>query len=180
MSYLTQDDRKIFGDELLDVAQRSALHVMAPELARLEDENAQMRARLMRADKRSIDQALDQAIPNWRVINNDPRFHQWLREGDTYSRVPRQRLLNEAAERGDANRVVAFFHGFLSEGTAPLGPTRYPSSAATIYTRAEITKMAALRRQGKIDDQAWARWEHEMVAAGREGRIAGALSLDGR
>ena len=50
--YLTQDDRRIFGDELLDVAQRSALHVMAPELQRLEDENVQMRARLMRADIR--------------------------------------------------------------------------------------------------------------------------------
>jgi hypothetical protein len=31
--------------------------------------------------------------------------------------------------------------------------------------------------QGRINDEDWMRWEVEMVAAGREGRIAGALPV---
>jgi hypothetical protein len=33
---------------------------------------------------------------------------------------------------------------------------------------------------GEINDAEWARWEHELIAAGREGRIIGALDLAGR
>jgi hypothetical protein len=39
--------------------------------------------------------------------------------------------------------------------------------------------MWARRRKGQISDEAWARWEHELVAAGREGRIRAALGIDG-
>jgi hypothetical protein len=37
-----------------------------------------------------------------------------------------------------------------------------------------------MRRRGEIGDEEWARWEHELVAAGREGRILGALDPAGR
>ena len=139
----------------------------------------------MRASKRTIDQALDGAVPNWREINRHPQWLEWLQEPDPYSRVKRQRLLDEAVERGDANRVIAFFNGFLGEaawrqGAANQQPSRQAATGQRIYSRSEITRMAALRRQGKIDDQTWARWEHELCAASREGRIAGGLSLDGR
>src|SRR5262249_23299796 len=43
----------------------------------------------------------------------------------------------------------------------------------------QITQMASMRRRGQIGDAEWARWEHELVAAGREGRIRGALNNDG-
>jgi hypothetical protein len=46
-------------------------------------------------------------------------------------------------------------------------------------TCAQIAEMAALRRRGAINDADWARWEYELVAAGREGRIRGALNNDG-
>jgi len=36
-----------------------------------------------------------------------------------------------------------------------------------------------MRRKGQIGDEEWARWEYELVAAGREGRIVGALGVDG-
>jgi hypothetical protein len=186
MGYLTQEDVQNFGPELIDFSQRAAVHAVAPHLQHLEEQNAELRNRLARTAKRMIDQALDQAIPNWQEINNDPRFHQWLRESDPYSRVARQRLLNEAVEREDANRVIRFFQGFISEltGAAPLGPSRdgQPRPAATgqrIYTRPQITKMADLRRKGKIDDQAWARWENELCLASKEGRILNPVRLDG-
>jgi hypothetical protein len=53
------------------------------------------------------------------------------------------------------------------------------SSGKPIYTRGQILQMAAMRRKGEINDQDWLRWEYELVAAGREGRIRGALNNDG-
>jgi hypothetical protein len=39
--------------------------------------------------------------------------------------------------------------------------------------------MAAMRRKGQIGDAEWAKWEHELIRAGREGRIRAALDIDG-
>ena len=44
---------------------------------------------------------------------------------------------------------------------------------------AQIVEMARLRRKGAYSDAQWAAWEAEIVAAGREGRVIGALDADG-
>jgi len=187
--YLTLEDEKNFGPELLDVAIRSARHALAPELQQLHDENAQLRDEVGRATKTTIDQYLDANVPNWRQINANERFHNWLLQSDTFSGVIRDRLLKDAARSGDASRVANFFRAYLaaagqvSAEQAPAG--RAPRRAATtpsgqrIYDRSEITRMWERRRQGKIDDQSWARWEAELCRASAEGRIRGGLDQDG-
>ena len=184
MSYLTQQDLDNFGPELLDVAQRAARHAMAPALNRLEQENEELRDEVTRAAKTSIDQYLDANVPNWREINNDPRFHSWLLAPEPYSGIIRDRLLKDAAHSANAPRVASFFKGFLREagaaGQAPAGrtPQRRAPSGKPIYTRGQILQMATMRRQGKIDDAAWTRWEYELCRASAEGRVRGALSLE--
>jgi hypothetical protein len=183
MSYLTEDDVANFGPEMLDLAQRAGLHAVAPHLHNLEQQNAELRHHLARETKRNLDQALERAVPNWREVNNDPRFIEWLDNPDPLSGRTRQQLLNEATARGDARRIIAFLKGFLAEAAGHHGQ---PSQAAAgaggkpIYTRAQIRDLAAKRRKGAYTDAQWAALEAEIVAAGREGRIAGALSLDGR
>jgi len=184
VSYLTQQDLDNFGPELLDVAQRAARHAMAPALNRLEQENEELRDEVTRAAKTSIDQYLDANVPNWREINNDPRFHSWLLAPEPYSGIIRDRLLKDAAHSANAPRVASFFKGFLAAaGQAPAGRTPQRGSRALsgkpVYTRSQISQMWSMRRKGEINDQEWARWEHELVAAGREGRIVGALGIDG-
>ena len=139
----------------------------------------------------TIDRELDAAVPDWRQINADERFHSWLLMPEPYSGVIRDRLLKDAAQAADAQRVVSIFQGFLREagaaGQAPAGQAstrsaanrRSASSGQRIYDRSEITRMWNLRRQGKIDDQAWLRWEHELCRASREGRVRAALNIDG-
>ena len=99
-----------------------------------------------------------------------------------FSGVIRDRLLKQAANAGDAKRVIGFFSAFLAAGNFP---TNTAAGAATpsrkpTYTRGQITQMAAMRRRGQIPDPAWENWQHELVAAGREGRIIGALDPAGR
>ena len=75
-----------------------------------------------------------------------------------------------------------FFRGFLAQAGAAAqttGRSATPSGKPT-YARSQITQMAAMRRRGEIGDAEWARWENELIAAGREGRIRGALEPAGR
>ena len=101
---------------------------------------------------------------------------------EVYSGRLRQQLLDAAIARGDAVSVVAFFNGFLREaagqhGQGPAWP-RQATTGKPVYSRAQILEPAVLRRKGAISEADWAAWEHELVAAGREGRIADALPLD--
>jgi len=73
--YLTMDDEKNFGPELLDVATRAARQALAPELQQLHNENLALQSQLDLAKKAAIDRALDAAIPNWREINSDDGGH---------------------------------------------------------------------------------------------------------
>jgi len=117
-SYLTADDEKNFGADLLDVAIRAARHGLGPELQRLHEENQQLRTEMNRAAKTGTDQYLDTHVKDWRTINTDSRFHQWLLLPDPYSGIIRDRLLKDAALAANAPRVASFFKGYLAEVAA--------------------------------------------------------------
>src|SRR5262245_30772883 len=135
-NYLTLEDEKNFGPELLDVAIRSARHALAPELQQLHDENQQLRDEVGRATKTTIDQYLEPNVPNWRAINADERFRKWLLLPDSFSGVIRDRLLKYAAHAADASRVANFFRAYLAAaGQAPAGQ----ASAGRISRRAATT-----------------------------------------
>ena len=183
MSYLTQQDVNNFGPELVDFSQRAAVQAVSPHLQELERQNAELSARLAREVKRNLDAALERAVPEWRQVNNDPRFHQWLRGRDVLSGEIRQCLLDEAVARADAARVINFFRGFLQEASAAPGQgqaqPQYAAAGKRLYSRAQIAEMARRRRKGEFTDAQWLAWEHELIAAGREGRILNPVRLDG-
>jgi hypothetical protein len=127
-------------------------------------------------------------VPNYQEIDNDPRWHQWLRQVDPHTGWVRQELLNEAIAAGSGVRVVAFFKGFLREagqtGAAPVfdwGPgqvleRRQPRPQGPVDTRDQVKHFYELHRKGKFigREDEWARLEHEIIRAGREGRILAA------
>ena len=119
------------------------------------------------------------AIPNYREIDRDPRWHQFLRETDTYTGQPRQALLNIAIADGSANRVIAIFKGFMQEagvGGAQPSPTRgHRASGKPTYTRETIGQLYEAHRKGAYTgrEQEWARQEADIFAAQREGRVQG-------
>jgi hypothetical protein len=184
--YLTYEDERNFGPEILDVAQRAAKQAMAPAMERLEQENEELREGLQRTVKGSIDRELDAAVPNWRQVNQDVRWFQWLADYDIYSGYRRQDLLNDATAKGDAGRVIAIFRGFLAAAGQPAQPgqatagAQQASGGARIYTRPEIQKLYAQYMRGAYRgrEAEWRALEADIIAAGREGRVVGALSLD--
>jgi hypothetical protein len=116
--FLTPEDEQNYGRDLLDVAQRAALQTVAPRLENLEQKNEELRRQLAREQRRQLDNAVEMAVPDYREVDRNPRWHRWLLGIDVLSGRVRQTLLNEAISAGAAPRVISFFKSFLSEEVA--------------------------------------------------------------
>jgi hypothetical protein len=187
-NFLTQDDVNNYGTELVDFAQRAAAHCLAPHLMSLEQQNAELQARLAKESRHRLDSQVEQAVPNYREIDRDPNWHRWLLGYDVLSGEVRQRLLNAAIQRGDSSSVVAFFKAYQRESgsthaASPASGGRGRSSGnKPIYTRAQVAQLYAAHQKGLFAgrESEWARQEHDIIAAGREGRILGATDVAGK
>lgn len=114
-TFITDEERKVYGDDFFDVVQRKALETVQPHIERLAAENHQLRQRLGKDEARTVYQVLDGEIANWRDINIDPEFIQWLSLPDRYTRMVKAGLLKQAFADGNAGQVLEFFRGFLEE-----------------------------------------------------------------
>lgn len=127
---LTDADVDNYGGELLDTIQRAALEAVTPKLTSLEQDNANLRKVVARTAGERVNATLDRDVPNWREINDNPKWKMWLRLRDLYSGEIRQRLLDKASQAADAPRIVAFFKGFINDeaamGSTDLAPQPEP------------------------------------------------------
>jgi len=69
IKYLTQSDVDAYGGELVNFAQRAAIHAITPQLQNLEQQNATLRQQLAREARHRLDQAVEAAVPNYREID---------------------------------------------------------------------------------------------------------------
>jgi len=187
MSYLTWEDEKNFGPEILDVIQRGSRQAMAPILDRLEERNELLNDRLAQVAQDNLHRQVVAAVPRWSEINQDPRWLAFLREVEPLNGVSRQALLDRAVREGRASSVIALFQDFQKAAAGQpaqpvqpgrITPSHWPTSSSRgpIISRQQILDQASKRRRGEIDDKTWARWEVELCRASREGRIAGGLN----
>ena len=110
--------RRVRGAGQPEMKSAAAAHAVAPHLQELERQNAELRNHLAREVRRNLDQRLAEAVPNFREIDRDPRWLQWLTGCNALSGQIRQQLLDDAVAKGNAGRVIAFFRGFLQEAAA--------------------------------------------------------------
>ncbi len=115
---ITDEDVNTYGPELIDFVRRAAVEAVAPEIDQTRQQVRQVSQRVGSVAQADTMGVLDRDIPDWRQINNSPRFKQWCRLPDVYSGRVRAELLNAAFQAADAPRVVAFFRGFLAEEQA--------------------------------------------------------------
>jgi hypothetical protein len=188
-TWLTQDDVNNYGSELLDVSQRAALHAVAPHLQEIERQNAELQRRLAIEARRNLDARVERAVPNFREVDRDPRWLQWLAGTDALTGRARQVLLNDAIASTDASRVAEFFRKFQQEAgsiqsqapsTAP-GRTR-SSGNKPIYTRSQVAQLYRAHQQGAYAgrEAEWAKQEADIIRASGEGRILGGTDIAGK
>lgn len=122
---ITPEEEETYGSDFLGVVAKKAREELAPLLAEKDHKIAELERRLegvggyvQQVTREQLFTGLDAQVPEWRDLNDDPAFIQWLQLPDAYSGAIRQSLLDRALERNDFPRVIAFFKGFLSEEAA--------------------------------------------------------------
>jgi hypothetical protein len=107
------------------------LHAVAPHLQASEQQNLELQNRLAREARARLDAAVERAVPNYREIDQDPRWHNWLRSVDPLSGRVRQTLLDEAIAGVTPHRVISFFQQFLQSGHTAQATFHGQSSSGT-------------------------------------------------
>ena len=183
-----------FGADLIDVMRRvvreEASQLVPAEIdrrvapvARRVDQVAQaattVAQRIAQSDQQSVLSMLDAHVPNWRELNEDQGFLDWLDQVDPFSGYKRGALLNQAYKAHDGPRVVAFFSGYLKEHAAvtPPKPSAAPAPAAQPQKTLETfvapgtPKTGAASTQDGSGKRVWSRAEigkfYADVQAGR-------------
>jgi len=119
-------------------------------------------------------------------MNTDPMFQKWLAVIDEASGEERNTLMNNAFQRGDINRTAYFFKAFKAQegsnfNNNPLAShvdvtSRAPSDAAgddNVWTKAQMDKLYADRRAGKLTDAEFQKWEQQLFSAMQQGTYLG-------
>jgi hypothetical protein len=115
---LTEEDRKTYGPELIDVVQRAAREALMPDLQKTQREVNQVNQRVTQSAQGTVYEQLAERVPNWRQINVSQEFKTWCALPDVYSGQVRGTLLNAALRAASAPRVLAFFEGFIRDEVA--------------------------------------------------------------
>ena len=132
---ITPEEEHEWGGEMLTVVGKKAKEEVLPEIEKLRGEidalKGQVTTTARTAELSAREQMfaqLDAQLPQWRVLNNNPKFIAWLDLPDGLSDAIRQTLLDEAVGRNDAAKVLRIFNGFLAEEAA-LAPRPQPTPA---------------------------------------------------
>lgn len=131
---ITDKDREDFGADFIDVAKRAAAEAFMPEIERLKKQVTELGGTVENVARTTHDtqtltmnERLDRDLPTWREINRDPKFLAWVGLRDPYSGAIRMEMMRAAHAKGDAQRVLNFFKGFLSD-EATTAPAPAPTS----------------------------------------------------
>jgi len=154
---LRDEDVEAYGEDMINVIRATAHDEFMPTITDLRQENAQLKEQLggvadytHKTEVQQTESLLNKEVPNWRQINEEPEFLQWLSEPDPFSDRLRHDLLREAGVNGP--RVLAFFKAYLNESQAIRG--RQEASQLT-------PQPTQVSRQGPIVDPT------SLVAPGR-------------
>lgn len=116
---VTDQDVVDYGEDLIDLIRRVARgEVSSVEESlkpHLEEVKGQVQQTVERQAKNAVYATLNRDVQDWQQINRSPEFLEWLDQADPYAGDIRKNLLSDAFSKGDADRVAAFFKGYLAE-----------------------------------------------------------------
>ena len=147
--YLTEKDAQEYGTDLIDFTRRAAAEAVAPQIIAIEQQNQELQRRLAQEARARMDMRVEAAVPQFREIDRDPRWHRWLLGVDMLSGRVRQQLLNEAIASADAPRAISFFKGFLNEEAATGHSEPAPNSHQPAAPREAAIDLSSLAAPGR-------------------------------
>lgn len=155
---VTAKEIEDFGEDLLDAAARFAAQQWKPVVDKLQAELATLRADVTTAKttasaaqntiamsaRERMFALLDKEVTDWRTVNTDDAFKNWLAQEDEMSGETRQALLLKAYEKNDGPRVLRFFARYKAENTqnpAP-APSAAPAAAPPVASNTRVDPAA--------------------------------------
>lgn len=167
------EDAETFGSDLVDMVSRVAKAMVGVELAKLKSRLDALETgskgaaeTAQRAVEDTFLVRLAAQVPDYREVNADPKFLDWLAETDPVYGATRQAALDNAAGARDADRVAAIFNSYkalrapgqdsASRGQKALEQQVSPSAgaAAPVRTPQEPTFVTQAAVQGFYRDVA--------------------------
>lgn len=146
-AYLTDKDKEEFGEETLDVMRRAARQeigsVYEGQIAELTRQIAEMKGtvvpqvqQLTTSNEQNavarLYNDLTARVPDWKQINADNNFLNWLTEPDPMTGRTKQTFLEEAFEQRNVDRVAQFFVQWKAQvAPTPPIPTPAPNPATS-------------------------------------------------
>lgn len=134
-----------YTPELMDVISRKAQEIVAPQLQnltttieRLTQRNAQLEQAMAgvatkaeKVETKDFFGDITNLMPEWLVVNDDPRFMDWLQQVNPLTGRPYSTDFYAARDDKDAQRIVTFFRTYADlQHVVPAGDPRQTTPAA--------------------------------------------------
>lgn len=185
MTDLTEAEIEEYGPDLVNLIKRVAGAASGSDgdVKEIKGELDQMREEKRQDAEARFWADLEMQVPDFRTVNADAAFHQWLTGVDQLSGQSRQQLLVSAQQALDPYRVAAVFKSFTAAAPKAtqepipddLVQPRQARSAtpepqqARVWTRAEISEF--YRTKASYPKDQAAAIESDIFAAQSQGRI---------
>lgn len=158
---ISEAETSDYGEELLDIIGRKALLSINPALEQinqrlqsLEQGLGGVQQKAVLSDREKVYAALNELVPEWKVLNKSKEFKDWLSEADPYVGAQRGALLGQAFNENATDRVVAFFKGYLNEQTTVQTVETAPTPEATPAPQAAQVDLETLVSPGGAQEAA--------------------------
>ena len=186
-----KEDEDAFGADLVDLARRVAREESGAYVAKLEGTIAELQQQLKGVAQTTavtvqdrFENQLAAAVPNWKAVDGDPKFIEWLQSNAT-----RMKVFSEAARNQDVDGVAYFYKEYpgaqktekqavdprLAKQVAP-GKSKAVTPAAAnpaekkTWTRSEIAQFYADGKK-RFSQEDYVKLERDLFAAQKEGRV---------
>lgn len=161
--HVTEKDVSEYGGDMVEFARRVSREEIAPLaqavrtlLAKVDQLQGVVptvqtvaAVQAQTAQERFYD-ALTARVADWRAVNGNPKFHDWLLDMDPLSGLQRQTLLMDAHNSLDVERVVNIFE----MGKQALGITAAPAASATpapVAPKSNVSKLERMVAPGRAN-----------------------------
>jgi hypothetical protein len=194
--YVSDEDVANYGADFVDIQRRITLDTTRELRKQVEELKAQLHQQGTQVRTVSFETQLLDAIPDFKQVNIDPSWVEWLDAYDPLLRAPRRAVAQAAYAKGDVEAVKGYVD-LWRKSQAPAQPAPTPavsrqqelqrqvqpsratasapaSGAKKTYTMGEadalFNRIQHLTAQGRIDEAK--RLDAEISAAYAEGRIS--------
>ena len=150
---LKTEDFDGYGQEMSELVEHT--NKQSADIMQLKNQIGNVAHSATRSGENIFYSQIDDLVPDWQTINNDPNWLEWLREIDPLTGRSRQQLLDEARNAFNANRVANFFNAFKSSGGASNQSSSQsePERKAPTITKAQYNKAVKDAQTGRITEE---------------------------